>query len=34
MIAVLNEPLNWNSAVDSLRTQFYPQAYKVCLLDA
>ncbi|KAF4990679.1 hypothetical protein FGRMN_8351 [Fusarium graminum] len=27
MLEILNEPLNWDNAVDSLRSSFYPKAY-------
>jgi glucan endo-1,6-beta-glucosidase len=29
MIQVINEPLHWDSAVDSLRSSFYVDAYNV-----
>jgi hypothetical protein len=29
MIEVINEPLNWNDAVESLRSKFYVDAYNV-----
>lgn len=29
MIQVINEPLHGSGAVDSLRSQFYPDAYNV-----
>jgi hypothetical protein len=29
MLEIVNEPLNWDKAVDSLRNTYYPNAYKV-----
>lgn len=29
MIQVINEPLHWDNAVQSLRSSFYPNAYNV-----
>ena len=29
MIELINEPLHWDEAVDSLRSQFYVDAYEV-----
>lgn len=31
MIELVNEPLNWDNAVDTLRSSYYPDAYKVCI---
>ena len=32
MIQVINEPLHWDNAVQSLRSSFYPNAYNVRVL--
>jgi glucan endo-1,6-beta-glucosidase len=29
MLELVNEPLNWDNAVDSLRKTYYPKAYSV-----